>query len=139
MLKVVQSFFTLILAVVVLFSTTTVTINKHYCGKILVKTTVIKHNEGCGMEADSNEQQSNTIEKSHCCSDEQLVIEGLDQLQFEKYGLDLDDQYVQLAASINQSGLAFIQTFTYKPPAFFHYKPPPLIKPIYRLNEVYLI
>jgi len=139
MLKVLHSIFALCLAGIVLISTTTITVNKHYCGKLLVKTTVIKHNEGCGMEAAASKHAADGLAKQHCCNDEQLVVEGIDHLQFEKYVADSDHEPLQSLTLVNELGFDEKLDFNYKLPPYYHYKPPPLIKPIYRLHEVYLI
>jgi hypothetical protein len=74
MLKVLQSFFAIFLAFVVLVSTTTITFNKHYCFKRLVKVTITSENKGCDFAESSGKLESCKIEKPDCCSDEQLTI-----------------------------------------------------------------
>ena len=60
------------MALLVLFSTLSFTVESHYCGDILVDSSVFGAAETCGMEI---QKQSNSSEcditKSNCCSDEQ--------------------------------------------------------------------
>ena len=65
------------LAFLVLFSTLSFTVEKHYCGDFLVDVSYVGHTDGCGMEMDA---LSKTTKKS-CCKDEIHKIEGQHELQ----------------------------------------------------------
>lgn len=68
------------LAFLVLFSTFSFTVEKHYCGDFLVDVSFTGDTEACGMEMDNT---SITTIKT-CCKDELHKIEGQDELQTEK-------------------------------------------------------
>lgn len=68
------------LALIVLFSTFSFTVEKHYCGDFLVDVSFAGETEGCGMKMDNVSQ---TKMKS-CCKDEVHKIEGQDELQIQK-------------------------------------------------------
>jgi hypothetical protein len=65
------------LAFLVLFSTLSFTVEKHYCGDFLVDVSYVGHTDGCGMEMNA---LSKTTKKS-CCKDEIHKIEGQHELQ----------------------------------------------------------
>lgn len=59
------------MALVVLFSTLSFTVGMHYCGDVLVDTSMFHTAETCGMEMEktvTTSECSNT--KKNCCSDE---------------------------------------------------------------------
>ena len=76
------------MAVVVLCSTTSFTIDKHYCGKILVDVAINKGAQKCAMEQ-FLEASGSHITKPSCCTDEHLVFLGQDEL---KKNIDIDVQ-----------------------------------------------
>jgi len=125
------------LAFVVLTSTMSFTINKHFCGGTLVDTALFVEAQTCGMEQQvSNDSESSNV-KSNCCSTEKLVIEGQDNLKLDFSTFDLPSK-------------SFITSFVYlyinqfdnvanKNIHFRDYSPPLIVKDIQVLDEVYLI
>lgn len=79
----------ILLAIVVLFSTMSFTIDKHYCGKILVDVAINKAAKKCAMEL-YLESSGSSITKPSCCKDEHQVIIGQDELK-TKVQLELDN------------------------------------------------
>jgi hypothetical protein len=63
------------LALIVLCSTLSFTIEKHYCGGILVEVSMFAESVKCGMHGQA------TFEKPPCCKDEIAVVQGQDTLQ----------------------------------------------------------
>ena len=70
----------LTLALLVLLSTFSFTVDKHYCGDFLVDVSFTGEAEGCGMKMD----QTSSTKKKNCCKDEVQKIEGQDELQNHK-------------------------------------------------------
>ena len=64
-----------VMAVVVLFSTMSFTINMHYCGDTLVDTAIFQKTKTCGMEIQKTSNKDCSISKKNCCNDEQIVVE----------------------------------------------------------------
>ena len=62
-----------LMAIVVLFSTMSFTIDMHYCGDSLVETAIFKKAKGCGMEMENPSTEGCSIKVKNCCSDEQLI------------------------------------------------------------------
>ncbi len=69
----------LTLAFLVLFSTFSFTVDKHYCGDFLIDISFTGETEGCGMKMDTT-----AIKKNNCCKDEVQEFEGQDELQINK-------------------------------------------------------
>lgn len=69
-----------LLAFLVLFSTFSFTVEKHYCGDFLVDVSFTGRADSCGMQMEKVAQ----TKKKNCCKDEVHKIEGQDKLQFHK-------------------------------------------------------
>lgn len=69
-----------LLAFLVLFSTLSFTVEKHYCGDFLVDVSFTGKTKSCGMQMDA---VTPTIKKN-CCKNETHKIEGQDKLQINK-------------------------------------------------------
>ncbi len=138
MKQFIHQIFAVFLALLVLGSTSSFSIAKHYCGGNLMDVAYFGDAEPCAMEmALVNCYGCDQELKSDCCEDEHVVIEGQDELkvQFDSFSLDQ---------------LVFLSTFTYAYADLFqglerHFipfdgYPPPLITQDYHtLYEQYLI
>ena len=124
------------MALLLLMSTVSFTVEKHYCGDTLVDVAVFSDVNKCGMEAMPNEQT--TITKKSCCKDLIDIIEGQDQLTIKTFDdLDIDQQ--QFLLSYVHS---FERLYTCLPKQSipnFYYPPPEIVRDIHVLDEVFLI
>lgn len=125
------------MAFVVLFSTMSFTVDKHYCGDILVETAILQKPEGCGMNMDNPSTSDCSITKKNCCTDEQLVFEGQDELKiaFEKLAFE---KQIFIAAYF-YSYINLFETVEENNSSSYFHPPPEIVKSIYKLDEVYLI
>jgi hypothetical protein len=137
MIKVLQKISVLIMASVVLISTMSFTINLHYCGDTLVETSLFHKAEGCGMEMDTPLTESCSITKNNCCDDEQLLVEGQDELQltFDKISFD---QKVFLTSFVH-TYISLFEVLEKNIHTYKQYRPPLVIRSIYKFDETYLI
>ncbi|WP_449566800.1 HYC_CC_PP family protein [Lutimonas saemankumensis] len=137
MKEVFHKIMSVCMAVVVLFSTTSFTMHMHYCGDTLVDKSYFVKAESCGMETPQPEESSDceTVKKD-CCSEDQLTVEGQDELK-RSHELSLKQQV--FVATFVQTHLYLFESAEKSPDFGKHYLPPPLIKSIYKLDEVYLI
>lgn len=126
------------MALLLLASTTSWTVGKHYCLGHLVDIALFVPAQDCGMNMASSVEDGLVIESENsCCNDELLVIEGLDNLKTSFEDLN-DAQQIFL--------VAFTHSFLY-PPLLDkeqyvpneYYPPPLLVKDIQLLDEVFLI
>ena len=128
--------FSVALSFLVLFSTLSLTIEKHFCGDVLIDVAIFSESEKCSddiAEIDTAEK----INKS-CCKDEVDVLEGLNQLTTNSFE-DLEDLQKQVLFAYSFS---YINLFEGLPNVVIpnrDYSPPILIKDIQVLHETYLI
>ena len=64
-----------LLALLVLFSTFSFTVEKHYCGEFLMDVSFTGVAYNCGMQ-----MEKTVAKKKNCCKDEVHVLEGQDEL-----------------------------------------------------------
>lgn len=124
---------------IVMFSTVSFSVDKHYCGNTLVDTAIFSEAQSCGMEMKEKALPKNcsSIKKSSCCNDVKVSIEGQDELKNTFQELSFEQEF-------------FIKSFMYSYINLFegleknivpckNYPPPLLIKHIYQFDESYLI
>ncbi|NIK93462.1 hypothetical protein GZ212_14970 [Mangrovimonas sp. CR14] len=124
------------MAMVVLFSTMSFTVNMHYCGDKLVETAVFHKVKGCGMEMEKPASDGCDITKKSCCNDKQLVVDGQDELQtidkvsFEQqvFITSFIYSYINLFEGIDENVTSYVA-----------YKPPLVVRQIFKIDETYLI
>jgi len=124
------------LSFLVLFASISITIEKHFCGDVLVDVAIFSEVEKCGMEAFETKQ--NTITKTPCCKDEIDVLEGIDELSKPSFE-DLTTVEKQVLASFVISYYDLFTPSTTSENSFNEYSPPKLTQDRHTLYEVYLI
>lgn len=125
------------MAFVVLFSTTSFALNMHYCGDTLVETALFNKAKGCGMEMQNPSSEGCSITKKNCCDDKQLVVEGQDELQLQVNKISFDQQV--FLASFVYTYILLFDGIENNVSSFEAYKPPLVIRQIFKLDETYLI
>ncbi len=91
----------ILIAFLVLFSTFSFTVEKHYCGDFLMDISYVGEADGCDMEMD---KVSST--KKNCCKDEVHKIEGQDELQQTSVDdFDLEKQQFLVAYIVSYNNL----------------------------------
>lgn len=68
------------LSLLMLLSTLTFMVDKHYCGDFLVDISFTGEAHSCGMEADGD-----SANMKNCCKDELVKIEGQDELKLTSF------------------------------------------------------
>lgn len=126
-----------LMAFVVLFSTMSFTVNMHYCGDTLVETVVFKKVKGCGMDMQNPSTDGCSITKKDCCDDKQLVVDGQDELQLSFDKLTFEQQ--QFISSFIYTYIDLFEEYDEDINSFREYKPPLVVRQIYKLDETYLI
>ena len=127
----------LLMAFVVLFSTMSFTVNMHYCGDTLVETTLFNKAKGCGMEMEKPSTEGCSITKKNCCDDKQLVIDGQDELKLNFDKLTFEQQ--QFVASFIYTYINLFESLDKNVSSYEEYKPPLVVKQIFKIDETYLI
>ncbi len=120
-----------------LFSTMSFTVDMHYCGDTLVDSAIFNKVETCGMDIESPSTEGCSIKIKDCCSDEQLVIDGQDELKITFNKQTLDQQL--FVASFVYTYINLFEGLEENVTSYRDYAPPLVIRQIYKLDETYLI
>jgi len=127
-----------LMALLVLFSTVSFTIDKHYCGSTLVDVAIFHKAKGCGMEMQNSSNKDCSITKKNCCKEEQTVIKGQDELKFSTIeDLNLDQQFFLATFVYTYNNL--FEEIKVNVSSYIDYKPPLVIRQIFKIDETYLI
>lgn len=138
MKAVFHKIMSLVMALVVLFSTTSFTVNMHYCGDHLVDMKIYQEAEGCGMEIPMTNLTSETgLSKTPCCKNEQLLIQGQDELQTPIDNLSFSIEYFVIATVYSYINL--FESLPKETIPFKEYVPPNLVADIQVLDQVFII
>ena len=127
----------LAMALVVLFSTMSFTVNMHYCGDTLVESAIFQKAKGCGMEMEKPSTEECSITKKNCCDDKQLAIEGQDELQLQVDKITFEQQV--FIASFVYTYINLFEGLDSNVSTYEEYKPPLVIRQLYKIDETYLI
>lgn len=125
------------MAFVVLFSTMSFAVDMHYCGGILMDSAIFQKVKTCGMEMEKPLSEGCSVTKKSCCSDEQLLVDGQDQLQLHVDKISLEQQV--FIASFIYSYATLFEGVDKNNSSFEDYRPPLVYKQIFKLDETYLI
>jgi hypothetical protein len=125
------------MAFVVLFSTMSFTVNMHYCGDTLVETAMFHKAKGCGMEMQKPSSEGCTITKKNCCNDEQLVVDGQNELQLQVDTISFEQQV--FIASFVYTYISLFEGLDNNVTSYEAYEPPLVIRQIFKIDETYLI
>lgn len=132
--------FSIGLALVVLFSTFSFTVHKHYCGKSLVGQGIFSSARLCKSEINTCSAEKAMLMdegENSCCSDKKENIKGQDELKFSSFSIDLSSPHflmpeaLQFTALVNEVSLKAIPDL--------YYKPPLLVVDIHIIDQVFLI
>ncbi|OSY87553.1 hypothetical protein WH52_10650 [Tenacibaculum holothuriorum] len=137
MKQIFHKIMSLVMAFVVLFSTLSFTVNMHYCGGNLVETAIFQKAKGCGMEMDKPSTEGCAITKKNCCDDEQLVVEGQDKLQLQLDKITFEQQV--FIASFVHTYINLFEGLDNNVSSYEEYKPPLVVRQIFKIDETYLI
>ncbi|MEZ4780134.1 MAG: hypothetical protein R2816_00595 [Flavobacteriaceae bacterium] len=137
MKQVFHKIMSLAMAFVVLFSTMSFTMNMHYCGDTLVETAIFNKAKGCGMEMEKPSTEGCSITKKNCCNDKQLAIEGQDELQLQVDKITFEQQV--FLASFVYTYVNLFESLESNVSSNEEYKPPLVVRQIFKIDETYLI
>ncbi len=136
----------LFLALLVLVSTQSYSINLHYCGSILVEKSFVKPAKKCAMHQEiapacgmhNNATQPREKQQKSCCDDEFEIIEGQDEIKLQESSIQLPSPTFVAA---------YIFAFHYVPSSVdngknsseYHSPPPLFQRDVHAFFQVYLI
>lgn len=130
--KITQKSLSLAMVVLVLLSTVSFTMEKHFCGDVLIDTSMFSQPDTCGMD-----MSSITSEEQSCCKEEVEIVKGQDKLKKASFE-DLNvHQQIFLTALVD----FYVNLFEGLPELIPHrnYVPPNLVTDIQVLDQVFII
>nr|WP_228530282.1 hypothetical protein [Tamlana sp. I1] len=120
------------LALLVLFSTVSFTIEKHFCGDVLVDVSVFTEADKCELES------LEVLLKKTCCKDEINVVKGQDELNVSSFD-DLDFQQQQFLYAFTYANIFGFESLEKHHIPHKNYSPPSLVADIQVLDQVFII
>lgn len=130
MKKAFQHSISIAMAFLVLFSTLSFTVDKHFCGNMLIDKAVFSEAKTCGMEMETSAEGS-------CCTNEKIAVEGQDELKHQFDSLDVNQQL--FLTSFSYSYIFIFDDLSKEIIPFKDYSPPLLVKDIQLEDQVFLI
>ena len=127
------------MALLVLFSTVSFTVEKHFCGDFLVDISYFGDTNGCADELGEKDCDTpETIEKDNCCKDEIEKIEGQDNLQ-QKSDNELSFEKEQFLFAFIASYKHAFTNLSKQVVANQYYAPPKLTNNVQIIHQVFII
>jgi len=130
----------LTLAILVLLSTLSIAIDKHFCGDYLVDIAYFGKAKSCSPIFISNKScETKIVKKKPCCSDEIEHIQGQDELKIDLYKASIIKKHF-IVAFITSRYFLFETPLQHLVVLLKNYNPPEVLyKNIQVLFEVFLI
>ncbi|EAS19406.1 hypothetical protein BBFL7_00873 [Flavobacteria bacterium BBFL7] len=125
------------LTMIVLFSTLSFSVHKHFCGPFLKDISVIVPSHGCGMEQDNTIKDCAVALEKSCCNDIVELVKGQDDLKLSWDSFKLDQQ--QLIILFSHSYFYSITGDDFVDTPFTSYSPPLVTRDIPVLHQSFLI
>jgi len=138
LLKTLKNIAVTIMAIVVLCSTLSFSVHKHFCGPFLKDISIVVPSHGCEMETDHSHDSSCSISsKKKCCNDIIELVKGQDDLKLSWDNFDLDQQ--QFITLFTHSYIYTITGDDDVATPFTAYSPPLVTQDIFVLHQSFLI
>jgi len=138
MKKICHKIFASFLAFVVLFSTLSFTIDMHFCGETLVDTAIFQKATTCQMAMESGAENTEcSAVKKNCCNNEQLIVDGQDELHHPSHHITAEQQL--FVATFVYTYNSLFETINKEKTNYIDYQSPLVVRELYKLDETYLI
>ncbi|MEM7483578.1 MAG: hypothetical protein AAF348_00065 [Bacteroidota bacterium] len=136
MKKVFQHTTCIVLAILVLLSTVSWTVDKHFCMGRVMDIALFINADDCGMEDAMTAMGMEKME-NHCCDDESFTLEGQDDLKLSWDDFELDHKLFLVVFS--RSYFDLFVPVEELPVPHEKYPPPNLVRNIQVFDQVFLI
>jgi len=128
----------ILMALVVIFSTMSFTVSQHYCGGELVSSALFSKAKSCGMEMQKPATPKDcNIQKENCCKDIIKQIEGEKVVKTEAQQLQNYQQI--MVASFVYTYVNLFEGLDKNIIPFKNYTPPLLVTNIQVVDQVFII
>lgn len=128
------------MALLLLFSTMSFSMDMHFCGDHLVDFSLFDKAESCGMMPAASKTSTDCAMidvDMDCCSDVQVLIEGQEDFKVSFDKLTFGQQF--FLTSLVYSYVKLFEGTQSSSPGNWEYMPPPLIQDIQILHQTFLI
>lgn len=129
-----------LMALVLVFTTMSFTVSMHYCGDTLVNYSFTHSIESCavdGMADAMNTACDEVFSKDSCCSYEQFLVEGQDEVKVTWDSFSIDQQAIFKVNSY--SHIPLFLGAKQKLSSFKAHAPPLIVRDIYVLDQSFLL
>ncbi len=130
--QVLHRVFSILMAFLVLFSTVSFTIEKHFCGDVLVDVSLFTEAKKCASEAEE------IIAKMDCCKDTIDVVQGQDELTVKTFD-DLEFEQQVFLVAFSHTYFDLFEDLSEREVLHKDYSPPNLVYDIQVRDQVFLI
>ncbi len=124
------------MALIVLFSTISITVEKHFCGDTLVDVAYFTTVEGCEEEVVSKDSKTKILKS--CCKEEIEVLKEQSKLETLVFN-DLDTEQQLFITSFAYSYINLFEGLSEQIIPHKNYSPPNLVEDIQLLDAVFII
>ncbi len=139
MKQVLHKILSISMAVVVIFTTMSFTVDMHYCGNNLVDFSLFNKANGCGLVKKQSIKSCDNpeITKKSCCSNKQVIKEGMDNLKISFDTFSLKQQ--KLLVAFLYSYINLFEGVKSEEAPFENYHRPFVIRDVQVLHQTFLI
>lgn len=137
MKKIITTFVSTFLAIVVLLSTMSFTVNIRYCDDNIVATTLNSEHDPCQTDI-LNELEDCCIPKKDCCQEAEIIFDGQEEIRVQGPQKIKIDSYIYLVFPIEHTFAPEIKN-TLDSLVYSSYSPPFITKDRPILHQVFLI
>ncbi|UKM64871.1 hypothetical protein GSB9_01429 [Flavobacteriaceae bacterium GSB9] len=128
-----------VMALLIVFSTASYAVEKHYCGDVLVDVTVFIEAENCDTKPITILQKETCCsQEKTCCKSEIELIKGQEELYVSSFE-DFNFEFQQMQAVLAVSHIQGLESLPKQNSLHKHYSPPKLVANIYLLDQVFII
>lgn len=129
-----------LMALLVLFSTLSFSMDMHFCGGRLVDFSLFEKAESCGMMPEAADVPGDCLVGKagmDCCSDVRILVEGQEDFKVSFDQLTVDQQF--FITSFVYAYYSLFEATENSPRKDWGYAPPPLIQDVQVLYQTFLI
>ncbi len=137
-IKFLHSFFSFLLAILILLSTSSFTIKKHFCSGSLIDSAVFTQVEKCFKEPCSDSSKEIPVVQPDCCDDVLDIVEGQEVVIHKKID-DLDYQQQLFLLAFSESYSYIFESSSRQVVPHRHYIPPILVRDFQVFHQHFLI
>jgi len=138
-MKLFHKTISVILSIIILISTSSFAIESHYCGDMLIDSSLFGKASNCMCEKveSDNHSDKTEIDVGDCCKEKVIVHDGNDEIQKTQFQLTLENTL--FLQPYFYSYINLFEGIEYRIAPFKGYSPPLLVTDLQVIHESFLI